>query len=95
MLQLYPFIRSGRAVGTALLFPIDPVEAATLSEFASVTLPLLFPAFRQRIVSYLICLLYSPSFISLYDTIEYNDKRKTYQNIELFGLMLIIIYSFV
>ena len=47
MLELYPDVIIGRAVVSSFILPLEPVHAVSLSETASVTLPLLIPIYRH------------------------------------------------
>ena len=92
-MYLIPYIRSTRAISACLLIPNKPILAITVSELASVILPLFNKNNLSKAISVSIAILYNPNF-SKYFIDKYININNIYKESEICFLLLFIMYYY-
>lgn len=87
---LIPLIRSSRAISACLIYPEHPIQAIAISEFISVTGPMLNPKLFPKIIATIYAIMFNPSFAH-YFVKTYHDINTIYNQAELCSALLFII----
>lgn len=91
-MYLIPFIRTGRAITSCLLFPEYPIEAIAISELVSYIGPFInYPPVNLNIIGFTIYLIYDPMYARELIEIYKNESILLYK-IELI-LLIIFLYN--